>query len=208
MSIEDKYLEAFEWCFKNSKITETKKKESLIHIATGLGLDKLVEKLIQKGVDINCQDNEKNTPLHIAAEKGHVEIAKKLIENKADVNCLDENQQTPLKVATFNGHFEMVKCLIQCKANVNLGESLHWTNSLHAAIGKGYTEMAKLLIDNGGANVNAKFNTQDNKRFVTHLLYASNTGHLEIAKLLISKGAIVNINNIDNVLCSPLLIHF
>ena len=97
MSIEEKYLQAFEWCFKNSKIIETKKKRSLIHIAAELGLDKLVEKLIQKGVDINCRDDEKLTPLHIAAQNGHVEVAKQLLENKADIELLDENKATPIR---------------------------------------------------------------------------------------------------------------
>ena len=129
MSIEDKYLEAFEWCFKNSKITETKKKESLIHVAAELGLDKLVERLIQRGVEVNCQNNEKMTPLHIAAQSGHIQVAKLLVENKANINY-DESQYTPFYCAVLNDQYEMVKFLVQCGADINLGQSSHLTNSL------------------------------------------------------------------------------
>ena len=155
MTIEDKYLQAFEWCFKNIKITETKKKESLIHVATKLGLDKLVEKLIRKGIDINCQDDKKTTPLHIAAHNGHIDIAKQLLENKADVDSLDEYELPPLYNAIVNNHLEIVKLFIQHGANVNLGQMSSNTNLLFHAMRKGHTEIAKLLIDNG-ANVNAK----------------------------------------------------
>ena len=125
MTIEDKYLQAFDWCFKNIKITETKKKESLIHVATKLGLDKLVEKLIRKGIDINCQDDKKTTPLHIAAYNGHIDIAKQLLENKADVDCLDEYELPPLYNAIVNNHLDIVKLLIQHGADVNLGANVN-----------------------------------------------------------------------------------
>ena len=129
MSIEDKYLQAFEWCINNSKITETKKKESFIHVATELGLDKLVGKLIQKGVDVNCQDIEKYTPLHFAAGKGHIEIAKQLLVNKADVNCQTDCKMTPLHFAALNGHLEVAKELLENKADINCGNEMQIAHS-------------------------------------------------------------------------------
>ena len=95
------------------------KEKRKLQVAAELGLDKLVQKLIQKGVDDNYNDSEKR----------HIKIAKQLLQNKADINC-EESHVTPLNVAIVNGHFEMVKFLIRRGSNVNLGQSSHFTNPL------------------------------------------------------------------------------
>jgi len=46
-----------------------------------------VNKFINKGVDVNIQDENGWTPLHIACEKGCKDIVMHLIANKANVSA-------------------------------------------------------------------------------------------------------------------------
>ena len=188
MSVEDKYLQAFEWCFRNSKIAETKKKESLMHVASELGLYKLVEKLIQKGVGVNCQDSEKVTPLHIAAEKDNVCLAKLLLQNNADVNCLDEDGKNPLTNALISNHLEMINLLIQHGAEIQNIEHQGFT-PLSMTSRNGNVDVAKLLLQKV-----AEVNFGQSSHTTYSLLQAVLGNHTEMVKLLIDNGANVNAN--------------
>ena len=52
--------------------------------------------LIQKGANVNCQNNWKSTPLHMASRNGDLEVPKLLIQKGAYVNFQDNCKNTPL----------------------------------------------------------------------------------------------------------------
>ena len=88
--------------------------------------------------------------------------------------------------ATENGDLKTVKSLIKKGADANTIDSTSESTILHIASYKGYTEIAKLLIDKG-ANVNAEA-----YGYTTPLHSTSKEGHLEMAKLLIKNDADIN----------------
>ena len=88
--------------------------------------------------------------------------------------------------AVMDGNLKAVKSLIKKGADANTIDSTSESTILHIASYKGYTEIAKLLIDNG-ANVNAEA-----YGYTTPLMTASQMGHLEIALLLIKNKADIN----------------
>jgi len=45
-----------------------------------------VKYLIEKGAQVNIQDNNGISSLHIASQEGHLEVVKYLIEKRAQVN--------------------------------------------------------------------------------------------------------------------------
>jgi ankyrin repeat-rich membrane spanning protein len=50
-----------------------------------------VKQLLEKGADVNVEDNNDWTALMWAAYKGHTGIVKALIDRGADVNAKDNN---------------------------------------------------------------------------------------------------------------------
>ncbi len=70
-----------------------------------------VVELIDRGADVNTQDNCGYTPLIQAAWRGHTDIATLLIEGGADVNAKGSDGHTPLLWATVNGHTDIIKLL-------------------------------------------------------------------------------------------------
>lgn len=74
------------------------------------------------------------------------------------------------------------------KENINK-QDIFGRTALMWASNKGYTEIAKQLIDNG-ADVNIK-----NNNGFTALMSASMNNHIDIVKLLLDNNADVNVNN-------------
>ena len=74
----------------------------LLHIAAEAGNLKVIEKLLEKGVDINAKDEDGKTALHIAAERGHLNAVKLLINNHAEVDIKDHDNKIPLELAVIS----------------------------------------------------------------------------------------------------------
>lgn len=72
-----------------------------------LGIKKIVEMLINKGVDLSAKDKVEWTALHRAAYAGHDEIVQLLIEKGADPNLKDDAGRTPLYLSAIEGLFQI-----------------------------------------------------------------------------------------------------
>jgi len=77
-----------------------------LHRAAENGRIDLTRLLIDKGADLNAQDNRQQTPLHCAAEKGHTDPARLLIEKGPDLKRPRTKWQwTPLHWAAWEGPY-------------------------------------------------------------------------------------------------------
>jgi ankyrin repeat protein len=166
---------------------ERRPRSSPLYYASFLGLSCQVQRLIEKGADVNAQGGFSGygNALQAASCNGHQEIVKLLIEKGADVNAQGGEYGNALHAASSNGHLEIVKLLIEKGADVN-AQGGEYGNALQAASFMGHQEIVKLLIEKG-ADVNAQGGEYGNA-----LQAASCNGHQEIVKLLIEKGADIN----------------
>lgn len=67
--------------------------------------------LIEKGADVNQQDEQGWTPLNFAAGRGDLPIAKLLVDKGAHPFKVGRDNRTPYMIALAAGHVEMVKFL-------------------------------------------------------------------------------------------------
>ncbi len=135
------------------------------------GNESLVRLLVSAGADVNMSPSgdlalehllSGQTPLYGAAKKGHYHICKYLIESGAQVGTQTMTGATPLYTAVEEGHAEIVQRLIEYGADVNVCPGGEWAKDLNInrqsplllACIKNNAQIAELLIDMGGADVN------------------------------------------------------
>ena len=120
----------------------------LIDAVLNKDIDEVNKLLNDKSVDINEQDDEKNTPLMYACEEGMEDIVKLLVENGANINLQGEYGETALRKVDSPDSISIAKditrYLIENGANPHLKED----NGMNALVDSITKEIyVKYLID-------------------------------------------------------------
>ncbi|GAM43858.1 hypothetical protein TCE0_060r19013 [Talaromyces pinophilus] len=162
---------------------------SELHLASHLGLTKLVAELVEEGFSPDIKDANGETPLILAAVQGDVDVAKVLIEAGASVNCVDNTGCSLLYKATDLYKVAFVQLLVEQKdLDVNIAHARHnnFTPLIRAAV-EGYTEIVKLLVSVPQLQINK---TCSEPAGATALIYAASAGTLDCVKVLLSQADI------------------
>lgn len=94
---------------------------------------KFTHLLLEKGADVNCQDEDGRTALSLACEMGHLDVVKLLVQFNADPDISDAWGNSALMYAAFSGQSQILEFLV--RAFKRLGLRLDRTNNAgHSAI--------------------------------------------------------------------------
>jgi ankyrin repeat protein len=116
---------------------------SPLMVAAMNGSEKMIDKLIRYGANINQKFCNGNTALHMAVKSNHYLIVKKLLENNACVKIINDFNETPI---CFASNYNVIKILLLYKANPNHTDKKQNT-LLHRLVKYGSVSCIKLLID-------------------------------------------------------------
>lgn len=164
-------------------------------------IEELIKLLIEKGSDINAQNEDGYTTVMTATQRGLTDIIKLLVENGADVNAKTKNGQTALMMASERRQINIVKLLVKNKANVHAKDRDGYTPLIMAiqprqmdiivrqgiiidVNAKAKTDIIKFLIEQG-ADVNSKISNGYSP--LTMAIQSK-----QVSKLLLEHGADVN----------------
>jgi hypothetical protein len=109
---------------------------------------KLVNSLLENGVDVNSRDENGWTPLMWASFKNHGELITTLLEKGADINAQGNEGVSALTLAAENGWVNAVKTLVAAGADVNAKENKGRSASFFA-LDNGWVEALQILLDAG-----------------------------------------------------------
>jgi ankyrin repeat protein len=117
-----------------------------LHRATFHGLIPVIERLIEKGADINARGSSGDTPLHITVENEYFDVFTKLLSYAGvDVNIANGYGDTPLhRAAYLHRRYKCIPLLLAHGARVNSVNSLNRT-PLFCAVLNGMEKSVKLL---------------------------------------------------------------
>lgn len=119
-----------------------------LHVAAAHGHLKIIEYLLNVGIDINAQGGTFSTnALERAAAKGHVDIAEYLLHHHIEIDT-SEPDRNPLFAAIYGGHFPVVKLLVENQIDVFItysGDNMKEMDAYAFAIERGQTEIAEYI---------------------------------------------------------------
>ena len=87
--------------------------ESLIHVAAKSGHISMIKLLLDKGAQINVQDESGNSALHYAAANGKKDMVKLLLENNADASIVNAKEQKAIDYSNIKGYNEITELLLK-----------------------------------------------------------------------------------------------
>jgi len=87
--------------------------ESLLHVAAKSGHVSMVKMLLDKGANINIQDESGNTALHYAAANGKKDMVKLLLEKDADASVVNAKEQKAIDYSNIKGFNEITELLLK-----------------------------------------------------------------------------------------------
>lgn len=149
--------------------------------------------LLNKGADINTQDENRMTLLHHAIGAQNQEVVEYLLKKGVDVNLANNDGQTPLQLAIVNSQPEIALKLVEKAAAIDSLSPLQKVDLLKTAIKMGKTTAADLIVQSINLN-------EPDKKGNTLLHEAAQTsGNEKLIQFLIKKGAAVNQKNNDGM---------
>ena len=92
----------------------------------------IIQQLIEKGANINIQNEDGLTVLMMATDEGLSEIVELLLQNGADPNIHGDKGWTALMCACSHGNSKVAKNLLRYNANPQLVDNDGFTASIHA----------------------------------------------------------------------------
>eukprot|EP01102_Stenamoeba_stenopodia_P008151 TRINITY_DN2317_c0_g1_i1.p1 TRINITY_DN2317_c0_g1~~TRINITY_DN2317_c0_g1_i1.p1 ORF type:complete len:843 (+),score=153.45 TRINITY_DN2317_c0_g1_i1:82-2610(+) len=90
-----------------------------IYLASQQGHDVIVQKLAERGADVNRSRQNGETPLHAASFRGHAKIVSILLKYGANPSVSRNDGITPLLLAVHGDRYEIAHILLTNEADVN-----------------------------------------------------------------------------------------
>src|SRR5690606_19450050 len=116
-----------------------------LETASGMGHERLVKLLLERGADPNILNSKGMSPLQMAAYSGHLNVAATLLQAGADVNARDQERgYTALMAASSRGHLPVTLLLLEAGADINARTTAGWTAE-QLAVDAGYSDIAQAL---------------------------------------------------------------
>lgn len=78
----------------------------------------MLNRLIDKGLDVRTPFTSKSTALHIATEQGLIEVVKKLVQKRVDLNRYDASGETALHLSCRLGLIQITELLLASNADI------------------------------------------------------------------------------------------
>ena len=119
-------------------------------MACFLGYAETLNILLERGCDLETNNDREEGALHMACRGGQMECFDAVLAAGGKPDKVSMDDQTPLHVATRLGHVEMVEKLVKAGANIEATANSYSALAIAGAGGGGRPDLAR----GGGNDVN------------------------------------------------------
>jgi ankyrin repeat protein len=116
--------------------------ESLLHVAAKSGHLSMLKMLLEKGANVNIQDESGNTALHYSAANGKKDAVKFLLEKSADPLVVNVKEQKAIDYSNIKGFNEITELLLKFGPSNNAHQPVKSTEPVENSTGPGKNDMA------------------------------------------------------------------
>ncbi|XP_070182676.1 E3 ubiquitin-protein ligase MIB2-like isoform X2 [Littorina saxatilis] len=167
------------------------KGHTFLHIAAWHNLPRAITALAARGVDVNALDDVHDTALHLAIVKHHHEAVEALMAIPGvDLTVPNINGYPMMHHAASKGNSRAIELMLE-KDRSQVHALLQGATPLHTAVHNDYDDCVRVLVLNGGADVNFK----DTVSSDTPLTLACIRGMYRAAEALLELGADIQAQN-------------
>lgn len=131
----------------------------------------------------NIVSANRNSPLHLCSLFGKDDYVALLLHRGARPNVRDNRGRTPLMLAAANGSARSVQLLLMFNATVEAVDN-DGDNALLIAASRSCLDVARILLDEGNANVNSR-----SALGLTPLMHAVRNGSEDLIRLFLRHHA-------------------
>lgn len=208
LAVQQGHIEIFKLLVSKGADIHEKLESTGVHLlglAASWGRCKIVQYLLNAGIEIKAKDDTSQTALHYAAGQGHVKVIRLLIDAGANIETRDNDGSSPLMSATYKGCLEATRILLDYGADIQT-RCLLGVSALHRAAANPsdkQVEVMKLLLERGASiawTVTGPGRNNLDGRLPIH--YAAHFGSQQGVKYLLDNGS--DINAVDSRGYSPL----
>lgn len=174
--------------------------ETLLHRAAALNAVSIIEKLIERGANVESRDKSERTPLHVACFNGARDVVLLLCALGCKVNTKDAYGYSPLYLSLKQHHFTITSDLLLFGADINFKRDTGMT-ILHECCFLSDMEMLSFLLSVDQNRPILKWNYKDAHGYSPLLRSAEKATSKFILTLILSKsnlytgGSYVNNNH-------------
>ncbi|XP_037126110.1 ankyrin repeat and SOCS box protein 14 isoform X4 [Syngnathus acus] len=168
------------------------KKKTPLALAAQNGHLNVMEHLLQKGANVECQ-SESGSILFDAAASGNPDVISLLLDHGADPNSPFYSGHLPIHHAAYHGHILALQRLIPVTKLCAIKES--GMSPLHSAAAGGHAHCLELLLKadfdpNQMLHPRVRRNYDDERK--SALFFSVSNNDLQCTRLLLQAGAMVN----------------
>uniref|UniRef100_UPI00358F2F97 ankyrin repeat and death domain-containing protein 1A-like isoform X2 n=1 Tax=Myxine glutinosa TaxID=7769 RepID=UPI00358F2F97 len=116
-----------------------------LHLAVKNGNEKLARLLIDKGIELDAQDEKQKTCLHLAAENNLPIMIKFLLQKGCNMRIVDDRGQTALHLAAESGFLDIADLLIVAGSHLKVQDKQN-KDPLQVAVRADQVHMVDMLI--------------------------------------------------------------
>jgi len=167
----------------------SKNKQNLIHVICMYGFEDIIKYIVDKGVNLELEDEHKCRPIHYVCKYSSFDVIKHIVEKNIDLECETIDKFKPIHYVCIYQTHDVIEYFVNKGVNLE-SETQNKYKPIHYVCIYHKSNTILFVIDQG---VDLEAETTDGNRPI-HFICIHST-HIDVYNCIISKGISLECTN-------------